>query len=244
MIFRKILSHFNILNGLLIAGTAVFFFGFLHPRLNTDVTYAPTIIKKKGAERSLSQTPQAQGPLLPQEYRSIADENLFHPDRIIPPEKKAEAALPKPEFVLYGTLITPELSLAYMEDKKAPVTTPGRGQRQTALKIGESLSGFRLKEVTKDRVTMVRGEETLQVLLQEPGISKVRDGGAGSGVRSSTSSPSGVTTPTPSLPGRMPTPSLPSRTPPPLPPGQRVPPSEEMSPPPLPPPPPPMPPRG
>ena len=113
--------------------------------------------------------------LSPQEYRVIADQNLFHPDRIIPPEKKPESVLPKPEFILFGTLITPDLRMAYLEDKKAPVTTPGRGQRQTALKIGESLSGFRLKEVMTDKVVMTRGEETIQVLLQEPGSSKARE---------------------------------------------------------------------
>ncbi|MEW6188423.1 MAG: hypothetical protein AB1585_22120 [Thermodesulfobacteriota bacterium] len=228
MILRKIFSQVTILNGLLIAGIAVFFFGFLSPRLNTDVTYAPTIIKKKPMGRSASETSTAQAPLSPQDYRTVADENLFHPDRIVPPEKKAEAALPKPEFVLYGTLLAPDLSLAYMEDKKAPVTTPGRGQRQTALKIGETLSGFRLKEVAKDRVVMVRGEESLQVLLQDPGTSKPREAGTGAAVRGSVSSP-----------GRTPTssPPLPNRTPPPLPPGQRVPVPERIPPPALPPPP-------
>ena len=127
--------------------------------------------------------------LSPQEYRAIADQNLFHPDRIIPPEKKPESVLPKPEFVLYGTLITPDLKMAYLEDKKAPVTTPGRGTRQSALKIGESLSGFRVTEIQADKVILTRGEETIQVLLQEPGSSKARETTPGPGPR--TPGPSG-----------------------------------------------------
>ena len=133
----------------------------------------PRIIKKN-AEKDPLESLKTQT-LSPQEYRVIADQNLFHPDRIIPPEKKPESVFPKPEFVLFGTLITPDLKMAYMEDKKAPVSTPGRGQRQTALKIGESLSGFNLKEVMADKVVMTRGEETIQVLLQEPGSSKSRE---------------------------------------------------------------------
>ena len=109
------------------------------------------------------------------DYVVVADENLFHPERRIPPEKKAEAVLPKPEFVLFGTLIAPNLSIAYMEDKKAPVTTPGRGNRQTTLKKGELLSGFTLKEIMKDKVVMARGEETIQVSLENPGSPKKRE---------------------------------------------------------------------
>jgi hypothetical protein len=71
--------------------------------------------------------------------------------------------LPKPEFVLYGTLITDDLRLAYMEDLKAPRNSPGRGKRQTALKKGDTLSGFTLKEIEADRIIMARGEESLTV---------------------------------------------------------------------------------
>jgi hypothetical protein len=85
--------------------------------------------------------------LSPNDYAVIGYQNLFHPDRKIPPEKKELPPLPMPEFVLFGTLLTPDLSVAYLEDKKAPVSTPGRGPRQTALKKGETLSGFTLREI-------------------------------------------------------------------------------------------------
>jgi len=184
-----------VLNCILIIVFLVFLFVFLLPRLDSDVVYVPAMIQKKPAEKNHNESLKTQSPS-PQEYRDIADQNLFHPERIIPPEKKPEAILPKPEFVLFGTLITPDLKVAYLEDKKAPVSTPGRGQRQTALKIGESLSGFRLKEIMTDKVVMTRGDETLQVLLQEPGSSKARGTSPGLNLPI----PSGAPVPTPAFP--------------------------------------------
>jgi hypothetical protein len=215
----RVLKQINLLNGILIIGSIVFIFGFLFPRLDTEVTFMAPPISKKPVEKNPYDSLKTQT-LSPQEYRVTADQNLFHPDRIIPPEKTPESVLPKPEFVLFGTLITPDLRMAYMEDKKAPVTTPGRGQRQSALKIGESLSGFRLKEIMPDKVVMTRGEETLQVPLQEPGSSKARDitTTPGPGPRTPVPVPAGSI---PSTPPPSPSYPPPERTPP-LPPGQRI----------------------
>lgn len=101
------------------------------------------------------------------DYAVIAEQNLFHPERKIPVEKKDAKPLPKPEFVLYGVLITEDTSLVYMEDKKAPRSTPGRGKRLNVLRINDTLSGFALKEIKPDSIIMVRGNETITVLLSE-----------------------------------------------------------------------------
>ncbi|OPY76290.1 MAG: hypothetical protein A4E64_01587 [Syntrophorhabdus sp. PtaU1.Bin058] len=101
------------------------------------------------------------------DYAVVAEQNLFHPERRIPVEKKDAKPLPKPEFVLYGVLITEDTSLVYMEDKKAPRSTPGRGKRLNVLRINETLSGFTLKEIRHDSIVMVRGNETITVLLSE-----------------------------------------------------------------------------
>jgi hypothetical protein len=175
--WRKILKNINLLNGLLCCLSLVFAFYFVWPQSEDKGSFALPPLKKKPAEKSPPEPPKVQAPG-PMDFVVIADENLFHPERRIPPEKKEEAALPKPDFVLYGTLITPEVRMAYMEDKKAPVTTPGRGKRQTALKVGESLSGFTLKEVTASRVVLTRGEETMSVLLDDPRVQKTREGAA------------------------------------------------------------------
>lgn len=106
----------------------------------------------------------------------IAENNPFHPERIIPVEKKTEAPpLPKPEFVLYGTLITEELKVAYLSDEKASISTAGRGKRQIPLRLGETLSGFTLKEIEDDKVLMMRGDEKLYVYLYDSSKSRMRE---------------------------------------------------------------------
>jgi hypothetical protein len=72
-------------------------------------------------------------------------------------------------------MIADDISLAYLEDLKAPRNTPGRGKRQVALKKGDSLSGFVLKEIETDKITMVRGEEKLIVAMNDPQKAKARE---------------------------------------------------------------------
>ena len=57
-----------------------------------------------------------------------------------------------------------------------PQSTPGRGKRQTTLKKGDTLSGFTLKEIEKDKIVMVRGEDSIVVHLTGSSKSKTRAG--------------------------------------------------------------------
>src|SRR4030042_2543192 len=209
MIFRRLLINCNLLNGILVAASLIFASCFLLPRLDSNSTFVPaTMIKKKPSERNRPEEQKFQNPS-PLHYVSIVDQNLFHPERKIPPEKRPETDLLKPEFVLYGTLITPDLSMAYLEDKKAPVTTPGRGRRQTVLKKGESLSGFVLKKIKPDKVVMNRGEEVIMVLLEEAGSPKTRESFTNPTVQAPSFGPSRTPPATPPSPRIVP-PSPPS----------------------------------
>jgi hypothetical protein len=173
---NKFLRNIHVLNLALVAVILYFAYYLLFPLTERPVTYSPPPAKKTAPEKTETGPPPEQT-LNPMEYTVIADQNLFHPERKIPPEKKAEAALPKPEFVLFGTLITGDMEIAYLEDKKAPpIMTPGRGKRQTALKKGEALSGYVLKELFNDRVVMHRGEETTVVYLNDSQSPKAREG--------------------------------------------------------------------
>ena len=149
--------------------------GYIVPPLfNMNVRYTAQPAKK--SETAKEEThPQSQAPS-PQDYVIIGEQNLFHPDRKIPVDKPPVQPLPTPEFVLYGTLITSDTVVAYMEDKKAPQTTAGRGKRQISLKKGDTLSGFTLKEIEATKVVMVRGEETMTVQLNESMKPKTREG--------------------------------------------------------------------
>jgi hypothetical protein len=174
--FRNI----SLVNIMLIAAVIILANYIILPMLNMSVKYTPSLGKKtivadkdeKPAEIHID-TPS------PSDYTMIAENNLFHPERKIPVEKKEEKPLPKPDIVLYGTLITDDISLAYLEDLKAPYSTPGRGKRQTALRKGDTMSGFTLKGVEADKIVMVRGDEQMTVYVRDPQRPKPR-GAAGS----------------------------------------------------------------
>ena len=200
MKLKSLLRSFNVLNILLIAVLLFVLQYLLLPMATVDVGYAPAALKK-AAEAEQQAAGAAQAPQAPSlmEYTVIAEQNLFHPERRIPPEKTEAPPLPKPEFVLYGTMISDELTLAYMEDQKAPQSTAGRGKRQTPVKKGESLSGFVLKEVGPEKVVMVRGEEQMDVYLNDTARPKKREGMVGT----APSAPAAVTgTPPPAVPSR------------------------------------------
>lgn len=165
MKFKKIIQNINLLNTLLFLVIVTFALYSLYPLINIKVKYSLPDVKKK-AEEAEETTVQNQIPSIA-EYMNIPEENLFHPERKIPALKKEEQPLPKPEFVLYGTLITDDLSMAYLEDLKAPYTTPGRGKRQRSIKKGDTISGFTLKEIEADKVVMLRGEERLVISLND-----------------------------------------------------------------------------
>jgi hypothetical protein len=156
-----------------------------------------------------------------QDYAIITEKNLFHPGRILPPLKKVEE-VPRPDFVLYGTLVTDFLRIAYMTDNKQPRNTPGRGKRQTAVKIGETMSGYVLKDVQPDRVVMARGDDKIEILIIAPGVRKNRgaDGNAPIPVKPGTPAAS----PPGGAPGSAPEVSAPARALPPgaMPPGRTL----------------------
>lgn len=158
---------------MLLATIFVFAGYILYPMFQVNTRISPLPTKKSIGEEQEHKASEDKTPS-PLEFNVIADNNIFHPERIIPIEKKAETALPKAEFVLYGTMIADDLSIAYMEDIKAPRSTPGRGKRQTALKKNSTLSGYTLKEIEADKVVMVRGEEKITVKINDPAHAKKR----------------------------------------------------------------------
>ncbi len=175
MRIKRLIRNINMLNVALLTGALFFAFYVFFPALDITAGFTLPAVNKFAAEKEETGT-EIRIPSVT-EYVKISEENLFHPERKIPVEKKADQQqqpLPKPEFVLYGTLITDDLRLAYIEDLKAPRNSPGRGKRQTALKKGDALSGFTLKEIEADQIVMVRGEEKMVVNLNDQSHPKVR----------------------------------------------------------------------
>ncbi|MEN6317521.1 MAG: hypothetical protein ABFD82_02030 [Syntrophaceae bacterium] len=181
-LFRSI----NILNFVLLLIASAIAYFMITPLIYLDVQASLPQSKEESAS-PIEQTAASQSPS-PADYAVISDQNLFHPERRIPPEKKEEKEIPKPEVVLYGTMIMDGASIAYVEDAKVPYSTPGRGKRQRVLKKGDSLSGYILKEIEPNRIVLARGKDVIVANLHDGGKRKT-----GSALVSPTSiSPSGA----------------------------------------------------
>jgi len=165
-LFRNI----NLLNVTLLAAVVLLTVYIISPVFDMDIKY-----NLVAPEKPITAEEEKILPVhisSPSDYTLIAEQNLFHPERKIPPEKKEEKQLLKPEFVLYGTLISDNVKIAYIEDRKSPHSTPGRGKRQTAMRIGQTLSGFTLKEIDFDKVVMARGEEMLVIKVMDSAVKR------------------------------------------------------------------------
>jgi hypothetical protein len=161
----KILAtNTNVLNVLLLGFITAALWLTLFPFSSAKVahTVAPP---QESAAAPAQETTAPQIPSL-SEFMEVADRNLFHPERRVP-EKKEQKELPRPDLVLYGTLMDGGLSYAYVEDKKSPHSTPGRGKRQLVLKKGDSVGGFILKEIQANQILLVRGDESMRVYLDD-----------------------------------------------------------------------------
>ncbi len=142
-VIRYLYGSVNILNVTLLALIAATLVFAVAPLVRMKMKFTVPLAKTKAVTAAEATPATPRTPPSPLDYVAIGDNNLFHPERRIPPEKKAEKALPKPELVLYGTIINDGAGLAYIEDKKAPKTTPGRGNRQQVIKKGGRVERFR-----------------------------------------------------------------------------------------------------
>ena len=165
MIMGHLLKNINLLNVLLGAALVAAAHYIVFPLVNKKPDFAPSAIQAL-PEQGKNQTAAGVTAAGRIDYSVIAGQNIFHPDRIIPVDKPQEKSLPKPELVLYGTLITGDTSIAYVEDIKSPMTTAGRGKRMRVLKKGDTISGFVLKSIEPDRIVLARGEEVMTVTLE------------------------------------------------------------------------------
>jgi hypothetical protein len=214
--FRYALKSVNVMNGLLLAAVAAAGYFTAVPFLTLNVKPSLPAVQATAAP-SAEQAASHANPS-PADYAVISGQNPFHPDRIVPREKKE---LPRPEVYLYGTIITDDMSVAFIEDKKSPYSTAGRGKRPRMLRKGAQLSGYVLQDVLADRVVLVRGDDRIVVLLDDP--EKRRASAAGSAPAAAAApparSPAAAAASGPSPAG---TPAAAAAVPPPVPAGKAV----------------------
>jgi len=167
---RYLIRNATVLNAVLLAVVIALVVGIAVPIVRMRYAYSLPGVKAKPPVEDVSQLQAAAK--LPSDYAIIGETNLFHPDRVIPVDKKAE--VPRPEVVLYGTMID-TVSLAFIEDKKQPRSTPGRGNRQNVVKKGEVVSGYTVTEIFSDRIVLARGDDRITVMLSPPEKRKAAD---------------------------------------------------------------------
>ena len=218
---RYLYTSVNILNLAILAAVIVIVVFAVIPLFRMGTKFTLPQVKPKPAAEVAAPAEKQPAPS-PVDYAMIGENNLFHPERKIPPLKTDEQALPRPDLVLYGTIIADGTTIAYIEDKKSPKTTPGRGNRQTAVKKGDVLSGFVVREIAADKIVLLRGDETMVVQLSQE---KKGRGAAGA---QATSTPGS----SPAQPARQASPARPA-TQPTFPPRPAPAPAQPIAPPPI-----------
>jgi hypothetical protein len=108
-------------------------------------------------------------------YNSIAEKNIFNPDRKDFPTTgsgMSKKPVVRPQIVLYGITIAGDY-------QSASVVNPGRplkkGEReQMTLKLGERIGEYKLAKISSDRVTLETEGDIFEVLLYDPKMPKNR----------------------------------------------------------------------
>ncbi len=177
-VLRSIPRNVTLLNVLLAVALVLSGIGVVCPAMSvSDRLKLPRIVPKETVlpERPAEEAAQP----LPTDYAVVSEMNLFHPQRVIPIDAKKE--LPKPELLLCGIIMHGNQRVAFVEDKKNPTTSPGRGKRQTELRKGSVYAGYSVTEINTDSIALSRGEQTVSVYLMD----QAKRGG-----KSATSAPS------------------------------------------------------
>lgn len=162
-LIKVFLKNINVLNLLLLVMATFLFFELNDSLIDKKIKF--TNSKPKEALIASEEKAASEKAAASLDYIAITEKNLFHPERKMPSEKKEELQLAKPEIILYGTLITDEKRVAYIEDKKTPYSTPGRGKRQVAVNEGSMIAGYKLTKVNTESILLVHGEDKIIVNL-------------------------------------------------------------------------------
>ena len=184
----------------ILAGLAV----FLAVSLVRDLTHARPLPASSAARRAQAPVP-AEEPAEPAiagetlgAYNVIVAKHLFNPSRSEATAAAAAPTLPPPvKPMLLGVVVDGPNSRAYLED-------PGN-KRVFGYQLGDTVAGGRLDQITDDKVTIVRPDGAVEVLLRDP--SKPRPAPPTAGAPGSTPQASAPPRPeSPSGPGRPPAP--------------------------------------
>jgi hypothetical protein len=217
-LIKVLLKNINVLNLLLLTITTFLFFKLDDSLAYNKITF--TLSKPKEIMSESEKKEIAEKAVAYLDYALITEKNLFHPQRKIVLEIKEEQQMAKPEIILYGTLITDEKRIAYIEDKKNSYSTPGRGKRQVAVDEGSMIAGYKLAKVNAESILLVHGKDKIIVTLNtqkerkpEEATAKTKSPGPVPDLASRQISPSSPTRATPPRPYMPSIPPMPARPP-------------------------------
>ena len=94
-----------------------------------------------------------------------SENNIFHPERRM--IKRSILSLNKPQIILYGTFISQDIQIAYLEDLENPYVTSSGIQRQRALNMGDRISGFVIAAIYPEKVLLTRNNERIFVSISD-----------------------------------------------------------------------------
>jgi hypothetical protein len=146
------------------------------------------LVSEKGEVRRQGNKPESRSsfpsvievqrhPALIQSYITIAEKNVFNPERKdfpIPMPITADVKKPlvRPQIVLYGVTIAGDYQVASIVSAGR---TLHKGERETiTLKIGEQISNYKLAKISSDRITLETEGDSFEVLLYDPKMPKRR----------------------------------------------------------------------
>lgn len=162
---KYILKNIHLLNIALIIAIIFIIHHVVLPVLNmsTKISVLPdkNVSIEEGKKQTAWQIPSFS------DFIIIADQNLFSPARSILSAEEAVQEEPPPQVTLYGTLITDDLRVAYIENQKDIRSTPGRGKRQLRVEKGYRLGGYTISEIENDHIILVKGEQKIVVSIDD-----------------------------------------------------------------------------
>lgn len=164
-VLKYLMKSANLLNIILAAVLVVIMIKILFPLFSVVPRYVPpkmTVVKSTEEEH----TADKLSSLAQSDFSVIGEMNLFHPERLTP-AGKAGIEIPKPELILYGTTVSDSFQAAFVEDKKNPQTSPGRGNRQITLKKDETIGGYTVTEIGTDRIVLMKGDDRIIVTISD-----------------------------------------------------------------------------
>jgi hypothetical protein len=130
-------------------------------------------VKKPEEKIETPPTPAGQrGPTPVRSSISIAEKNIFNPERKDFPVQAGPKPVARPRIILYGVTIAGDY-------QSASVMNPGRslhkGERETiTLRMGEQIGGYKLAKVSSDRILLEGVGDSFEVLLYDAAMPKRR----------------------------------------------------------------------